>query len=443
MAASRRPGVRAGALAWMGLWVTLPAAGPAPEPPGRVDIGRSGWTAGRTASAAADTVELLVVSERSWSPAVAVTLSFPGGYGDDPPGAEGTAWLLGMVLERAARAHLAETGAQASIEVGHARTWVTLLATSSDWTTAYRALTRTLLADPLDPALAAEARADLSAQLFFQRDAPVRAYEMETRRMLLGTEHARPRMGSPPSVSGLTAATLETARGRTYRPEGARVAVVGAATPDQAAALVGARRTMASRAGGAWVVEGAPPSPGPAGRAWQQGGRHPVGDEITNTWILAAYPFPGAAARIPMEFVAHLVADGLVSDPPAPGLISQRVEVRELPGGPVLLVTVSAESHAAANWEQRVARVVAGLAARPLTRDFMNRHRRSFRSAKALEVADPEREGRRLLTELEATGGLAEPSPALAGLSPEEVQRAVADLGEPRVLVYGPGEPPS
>ena len=208
-------------------------------------------------------------------------------------------------------------------------------------------------------------------------------------------------------------------------------------------ALVGARRTMASRAGGAWVVEGAPPSPGPAGRAWQQGGRHPVADEITNTWILAAYPFPGAAARIPMEFVAHLVADGLVSDPPAPGLISRRVEVRELPGGPVLLVTVSAESHAAANWEQRVARVVAGLAARPLTRDFMNRHRRSFRSAKALEVADPEREGRRLLTELEATGGLAEPSPALAGLSPEEVQRAVAGLGEPRVLVYGPGEPPS
>ncbi|MCY3706247.1 MAG: hypothetical protein OXH08_12250, partial [Gammaproteobacteria bacterium] len=42
-------------------------------------------------AAVPDTLQLVVVSERPWTSAVAVTLSFAGGYGDDPPGAEGTA----------------------------------------------------------------------------------------------------------------------------------------------------------------------------------------------------------------------------------------------------------------------------------------------------------------------------------------------------------------
>ena len=428
---SGRPAGRARALAWIAVWAAMP-----------VSASGSART-GPHAPALADTVELVVVSERPWTPAVAVTLSFPGGHGDDPPGAEGTAWLLGMVLERAARANLAETGADANIEVDAARTRVTLLSTSNDWTTAYRVLVRTLLEDPINPSRAAEARADLSAQLFFQRDAPVRAFELEVRRMLLGAEHARPRMGNPSSVSGVTAGTLEAARARTYRLQRARAAVVGAAAPDEVASLVRARRTMVSRAGGGWAVEGAAPPPGAAGRAWEEGGRSLVADEITNSWILAAYPFSGTAARVPMEFVAHLVRGGLVSDPPAPGLISQRVEVRELPAGPVLLVTVAADARTAASWEQRVAEVVARLAVAPLPRDFVNRQRRSFRSARALDLANPEREGRRLLAEVEATGGPAEPSAALEGPSPEEVQRAAAGLGEPRVLVYGPGGPPS
>ena len=58
-------------------------------------------------------------------------------------------------------------------------------------------------------------------------------------------------------------------------------------------------------------------------------------------------------------------------------------------------------------------------------------------------MADPEREGRRLLVEAESDGGPGELRAAMEGLSSEEVQRAAAGLGEPRVLVYGPGGPPS
>ncbi len=395
--------------------------------------------------APADTVELVVVSERPWSPAVAVTLSFAGGYGDDPPGAEGTAWLLGMVLARAANANLAETGATAEIEVGPTRTWVTLLSTLDDWATAYGIVTRTLLDDPVDPLLAEATRADLAAQLLFQRDAPVRLFELEVQRLLLGPGHpaARAPMGSPSSVSGRTVAALEAARERVYTPDRARVAVVGAVAAEDAAAVAGAHRTLSARTGGSWMMEGTPLRPAAPGLAWESGGRHGVVDEITNSWIVAAYPFAGTAPRSRFEFVAHVAGDRLVSDPPPPGLISQRVEVRELPSGPVLLVMVAVESYTAAAWERRISEVVNRLSTGTLTQDMVDRERRSFRSARALELAVPEREGRRLLIEAEATGQPGESPAALEQLSPEEFQRTAAQLGKPRVLVYGPGEAPS
>lgn len=445
-------------LPWTALWAILSLAAPAlaaPHGPGSAT--RAGIMATRAGdggrpvaavsyaggvAAASDTLELVVVSTRPWTSAVAVTLSFGGGYGDDPPGAGGTAWLLGMVLERAADASLAETGAIAAIEVEGERTWVTLLATSDEWASAYRILSRTLLTDSLDPALAAEARAELSGQVFFQRDAPVRAFELEARRMLHGAERARPPMGTPSSVSGLTVEALEATRARIYRVDGARLAVVGAVEPAEAASVLGAHRTMARRGEQAWVVEGAPLPPRAQGRAWETGDRTSVGDDITNNWIRAAYPFDGTTPRRPMEFLAHVIGEHLVINLPAPGLISRQVEVRELPGGPVLQVTIAAQWPTVRAWEQRIVDIVDHLSAGNLSPDDLNRQYRRFRSARALALADPEREGRRLLIEAESAGGTGELLAPMEGLSSEEVRRAAADLGEPRVLVYGPGEAP-
>lgn len=420
-------------LTWTALWAIVSFAAPAAA-------------AGRPASGLAavpDTVQLVVVSERPWTAAVTVTLSFAGGYGDDPPGAEGTAWLLGRVLERAVAASLAETGAVAAIEVEGERTWVTLLTTSGDWAAAYRILTHTLFTDPLDAALAAETRSELSGQVLFQRDAPVRAFELAARRMLLGAARARPAMGAPSSVSGMTVEALEATRARIYRMDEARLAVVGAVEPAEAASIVGAHRTMARRAAQAWVVEGTPMPPRTPGWAWETGGRTSVADDITNNWIRAAYPFEGTTSRRPMEFLAHVIGEQLGIDLPAPGLISRRVEVRELPGGPVVQVTIAAQWPTVRAWEQRIVDIVDHLSAGNLSQDDLNRQYRRFRSARALATADPEREGRRLLIEAESDGGPGEPRAAMEGLSSEEVQRAAAGLGEPRVLVYGPGGPPS
>ncbi len=474
MALARLPGRAARVPAWRALWIVLPLAAPTlaaandgggvvtrgagasghgDRAPEHVDAPatRGGDRPGRPSAAArrappqvppSDTLELLVVSPRPWTSAVAVTLSLAGGHGDDPPGREGAAWLLGMVLERAANANLAETGASAQIEVVDDRTWVTLLATSSDWARAYEVLTRTLVADPLDPELSDRARADLSGQVFFQRDAPVRTFEREARRMLLGEERARAPMGTPSSVSDMTTQVLEAARARIHRLEGARVAVVGPVAPADAASVVGAHRTLAWRARDAWEVEGAPLPPRAPGWAWEEGGRTSVADDITNNWILATYPFAGATPRRPMEFLAHLIGERLATNAPAPGLISQRAEVRELPGGPVLAVTVAAEWPNGRAWEQRVADIVDDLSANPLRPDDVTRAHRRFRATRALALANPEREGRRLLVEVEANGELAELRAPPQGLSPEGIRRAAADLGQPRVLVHGPGEPP-
>jgi len=419
-------------LAWTALWAIPPLAAPAAAAP----------YAGGLATVP-DTLELVVVSERPWTSAVAVTFSFAGGYGDDPPGAEGTAWLLGRVLERAVAASLAETGAVAAVEVEGERTWVTLLTTSDYWAAAYRTLKRTLFTGQLDAALAAETRSELSGQVIFQRDAPVRAFELEARRMLLGAERARPPMGTPSSVSGITVEALEATRARIYRMDKARLAVVGAVEPAEAALTVGAHRTMARRGEQAWVVEGAPMSPRTPGWAWETGGRTSVADDITNNWIRAAYPFEGTTSRRPMEFLAHVIGEQLGINLPAPGLISRRVEVREQPGGPVLQVTIAAQWPTVRAWEQRIVDIVDHLSAGSLSPDDLNRQYRRFRSARALAMADPEREGRRLLIEAESDGGPGELRAAMEGLSSEEVQRAAAGLGEPRVLVYGPGGPPS
>ena len=448
-------------LTWAALWAILPLTAPAVAAPhGPASVKRVGTAAtrgdggrdGRPAAAVrragglaavSDTLELVVVSQRPWTSAVTVTLSFAGGYGDDAPAAEGTAWLLGMVLERAAHANLAETGAVADIEVEGDHTWVTLLTTSSDWASAYGVLTRTLLTDPLDPALAEETRADLSGQVFFQRDAPVRAFELEAQRMLLGAARARAPMGTPSSVSGMTVEALEATRARIYRLDRARVAVVGGVAPAEGASVVGAHRTMAWPGEQGWVVEGAPLPPRAHGWTWEAGGRTSVADDITNNWILAAYPFSGESPRRPMEFLAHLIAEQIVINPPAPGLISRRVEVRELPGGPVLQVTIAAQWPTVRAWEQRIVDTVERLSARNLPSDDLILHHRRFRSARTLELAEPEREGRRLLIEAQTDGGPGELLAPLQGLSSEGVRRAAADLGEPRVLVYGPGEPPS
>ena len=459
MATLRPRARRMGMLAWTALWTIPPLAAPVmAAPPGPGGVKRAGMVAirgggdGRAApavrpagekAAVADTLELVVVSQRPWTSAVAVTLSFAGGYGDDPRAAEGHAWLLGMVLERAAAANLAETGAVAEIEVDGDRTWVTLLTTSSEWASAYRILNRTLLADPLDPALAAEMRADLSAQVFFQRGAPVRAFELEAQRMLLGAGRARSPMGTPSSVGGATVEELEAARTRVFRANRARVAVVGAVAPADVAPVVGAHRTMARQGDRVWVVEGAPLPPRAPGWAWEAGGRTLVGDDITNNWILAAYPFAGASSRRPMEFLAHVIDELLGTDIPAPGLISRRVEVRELPGGPALVVTLAAQWPTVRAWEQRIVDIVDQLSAGALSSDEVTRRHRRFRSATALALANPEHEGRRLLAEAEVGGGPGEVLAPMRVPSPEEVQRTAVDLGEPRVLVYGPGGPPS
>ena len=384
-----------------------------------------------------DSVAVLVVNERPWTPTVAVVVSFMGGSGDDPDGGEGASWLLGMILGEMARAELATIGARVRIDVEQARTLVTMLASPEDWEVAYGALMQTLSLREMAPSVVDATREDLLAQLTFQRGAPVRAFELETERLLLGAFHpfARPATGSVESVNGLGLGTLTQIRRQVYDSHRAAVAVVGPVGVDTITAVLRSGRTIGPRLEPAEAEV----SQGESERAWSEGERYTVANEVTNSWIVAAYPFSSDSLRTDFEFLSYSLQRELSPDPPPPGLFHLSVEVRDLPDGPVVLVVATIESRTAPTWERRIVNTAQRLRTTVMSEHFFDRHRRSFRSATAIRLATPEEEARRMLDDAQRSGSLRDVRADIALLSRDRLQRVASMLGEPRVLVFGPG----
>ncbi|HKJ02814.1 MAG TPA: hypothetical protein VJ997_10180, partial [Longimicrobiales bacterium] len=97
------------------------------------------------ASAAAQDVapahgyRLRAVHAHAHQTTVAVAVRLHAGSQNDEEGREGTAWLLGRVLEAQAVRALADAGSEATVTVSVARatTLVTVLAFPEDWRTAW------------------------------------------------------------------------------------------------------------------------------------------------------------------------------------------------------------------------------------------------------------------------------------------------------------------
>ena len=457
-----------------GLWLLGLVAAVLVPPTHAVAQGASSEVLARPGRELVDSVAVLVVSERPWTPTVAVVVSFVGGSGDDPNGGEGASWLLGMVLTEMARAELAGMGARVQIDVEPARTLVTMLASPEDWEVAYRTLMETLSVQDVAPSAVDAAREDLLAQLAFQRGAPVRTFELETERLLLGAFHpfARAPAGSAESINGLGVGTLVQMRHRVFDPQHAAVAVVGAIRVDAVAAALPSGRTIGplpgsppgysgtssgmqagdsatSSVAASAALSGAVPETQERGeteasgtgskRAWTEGERHTVADDVTNSWIVAAYPFSSDAPRTDFEFLSYSLERELSPDPPPPGLFHLSAEVRDLPDGPVVLVIATVETRTAPTWERRIVNATDRLAANVMSPMFFDRHRRSFRSATAIRLAAPEEEAHRILADAQRLGWLRDVAADIGLLSRNRLQRIASMLGEPRVLVFGPG----
>jgi len=369
-----------------------------------------------------DGYALRAVSVHRHGTAVAVALRLDVGSQDDPEGLEGTAWLLGRVLEAQVDAALEPGRAVFEVSVGRITTVCTLLAEPSAWERAWATADSVLFRRPLDAALLARHRADMLDDLAFEAGSPFAEFEAAVAALLgeEGSPFARPARGTRPSVERLGSTALEQFRGATFRRGAAALAVVGPVSPDSSA----------------W----APP---PADTAdsevpWTTGDRVPLVRDVTNTWIAIAWPIPSALPRTPVELVAHLLEEELDPVPPAPDRYAVDVRIEDTPRGAVLMVEASVFPEASDRWEARILGAMEELATRATPDDFFSWRRRRFRAARLVEEAAPEVEAHRITADLLRDGRMRDLGVDIWGLRPAAVQAAARALGSPRILLLGP-----
>jgi hypothetical protein len=427
----------------------------------------------------------ILLESRPASAGVAVSVRLPGGAVHDPAGSEGTAVVLGRVLEIEAERRLAPFSARAHVDVALRETTITLFAPSESWLPAWQEVAALLTGASLPEATVAAARARLVDELIFQSGAPVRAFGRAWQGLRLagtvpeGTDAARPLQGSVQGLSAVSASTLEAFRSRHFTWPEATLAVVGNAGLAEVATLGGGRLELVETLP---ADTARPPAPAPAdtavvpdegvvepaltppvadtlppaarriafpasplvvpapaadGRAWATGERRMVDEEITSTWIGVAWALPRGTPWVLRDFLAHVVGEALSPSPPDPGLFRADVHLEDAGGAPLLVVTAAVDPQAAVAWEARILETLAGVAAEPPPGAFFELARRRYRSARLLEFADPALRARWLTARAAEPGALPRVSTESWGLTREALAELAAGAGEPRILVYG------
>jgi hypothetical protein len=420
---------------------------------------------------------------RPQAPATAASIRFPAGALLDPQGAEGSAFLLGRVLQAEADRRLGRLSGRALVEVALETTTVTVLVPTASWAEAWSELRDLLGSAPLDPAVVAEARDRLTDELGFQAGAPVRAFEGAWQAFRLeglvpaGTSPTRPLQGTSSSVAGLSVESLQDFRTRALRWDEAVVAVVGGAgasdapllpglSPERVALLpadtVRAPAPTAPAPAGADsavapTVNPGPPLPpaarriawpaprlalpeasGTAGAGWSTGARRVIDQDITSTWIGVAWAVPEGTPWVLVDFLAHVISEALNPSPPDPGLYRAGVEIQSVGDARLLVVTATVDPQAATAWETRILGALEGLTEAPLPGAFFDLARRRYRASRLLEFADPALRARWIVARGAGNARVPAVLPESWALSREALADLAGRLREPRVLLYGP-----
>jgi hypothetical protein len=363
---------------------------------------------------------LRAVSPHPRGTVVAGALRVHAGSQDDPPGLEGTAWLLARVLAEQVNGALDPGRALFAASVERSTTVFTLLAEPGAWGAAWAAADSMLFRAALDPVLVERHRGALLAELAFEAGSPYREFEAGAAALLAepGSAFARPPRGTSGSLAAVDAAGLEAYRS-TFLLRAA--AVQGLVGPLPAEPL---------------------PAPAPAGAAedvaWLSGDRVSMVRDVTNAWIEVAYPAPSRLPRTHLELLAHLLGEELDPTPPQADRYDVDVRIEEAPRGPVLVVEASVVPEAAAAWEARILGALDALTRSEIEEDFFRWRRRRFRAERLLEESAPEVEAARLTADLLRDGKTRDLGVEIWGLSPHDLHAAARSLGPPRIFVLGP-----
>ncbi len=417
----------------------------------------------------------------------ALTFRFPFGTAQDPVGGEGAAFLLGRVLERQGNRVFGQHGATLGIEVGSEEFLFSMVSAPSRWRETMIAMEGLLYREVLSAAVLEAARGELLDVLAFESGAPVRAFEVERGNLLLGPGHpgARPPQGRPTTIESLGIGDLEALRSLHLRAQEGVVAATGPVRADELSAMLSTvvRDLEAERgrglsptraleptdpvsAGDSSVPrprqgatdEATPLPPPPVLRlhgttspvlevppeprdppAWTTGERVVLDRELTSTWISVAFPFPPGTPTRLLDFLGHLLIEGLTPSPPDPGLFEAQVSQVVVRDAPVLVVTASVDPRATSRWEERLRGSLGQLAEEPPAGAFFELTRRRFRSSVLIESAIPENRSMWLAREVASEGDPAADLEALVwGLRRPAVSAAAAAAGPPRTILFGP-----
>lgn len=402
------------------------------------------------------TAEPLVIRAPAWaarfdlvtrrmSPVAGVAIALPVGSSGDPVGAEGAGWVLADAVVREVEGQVGSGRVEAGARVDPLRTTFTFVVRTEAVADLLEAFRRVAFeAGPGAEAVGA-ARDERIADLVFQQDSPVREVDRESRALIYGSGEDRVHApgGRLSSVEGLDAAAVEGVRRSGYDPGAAVVSVVGAValapeTRPAGTAPADTLRPQDPPPAEARTLSGRVDAPADGDAlAWTEGARRVVEREVTNSWIVAAWPVPRRLSRVAVDFVAHRMERELNPSPPEPGVFSADVEIIEMPEGEVLVVSAAVQPRRAAAMESRILSLPSQLSTPP-GRTFFLWYRRQFRADRLVADAPPEAEARRRGREILARGSALDVAGDVWSLTPDGIAETAAALGQPRVLVFGP-----
>jgi hypothetical protein len=387
----------------------------APPPQEGLDLSRAGFAR-------------VGVSPHRSSTVVVITLLLPGGSSGEERSFAGSAWLLGETVRATLARRLGPSGVEAQVQITRDHTLFQVTAPPGGWESAYDTLLEEVFTAALDRSAMERVRAGQVELFRFEEGAPVRAFQAELYGLMVGVGsiwHRDPR-GSLEAMELIGVTDLNELRTRIYRRDQAVLTIVGGL----------------DRSGGPTVHVSAradnPAARRRGGAAWTSGRTQRSTQEVSNTSIGAAFPARRDTPRVVLEFLADRLEEELNPVPPVGGHYGTYVRLEELPSGPALVVEAAMVPEERMRWETRIGRALSGLEQAYRTPTEFDRHKQHFRNVALVADAAPEAEGKRLALDLLLEGRLRDLAVEIDALTARQVLDAVAALGRPRILVFGP-----